>query len=230
MEALSHEELEEFEKEYDKYAVLCRCSMYNVRAAVNSIREIITKLQGKRDPFKEIREKEKKTFVSTLEKLERKKYELSMAGVESKINDVAGIRIVTLFLDDVYTIRDMLLACKGLSFVEEVDYFKNPKPNGYRSLHLVMSTDIFDGEKTKKYPVEIQIRTSSQDDIWEREWILGFKNSSDDPSVAEMFKDMADAAAEADEKALALKNLGVIPITKGVKERVTKGKKPAEKQ
>ena len=59
---------------------------------------------------------------------------------------------------------------------------------------------------------------------------MGFKNSSDDPSVAEMFKDMADAAAEADEKALALKNLGVIPITKGVKERVTKGKKPAEKQ
>lgn len=104
-----------------------------------------------------------KTPKSIAEKLWRKNLPLSIEAVRRNLKDVAGMRIICNYKNDVYTIADVLKRHLDLSVVEEKDYIANPKENGYRSYHLVLTVPVYFSNATETVPIEIQIRTIAMD-------------------------------------------------------------------
>ncbi len=82
-----------------------------------------------------------------------------------KIQDIAGIRVVCNYIHDVYYLRRLLTCDQGFRLIRESDYIKNPKPNGYRSLHFIVSVPFMISEGKIELPVEIQLRTIAMD-MW----------------------------------------------------------------
>ena len=79
------------------------------------------------------------------------------------LNDIGGIRVICPFIEDIYTVADMLMRQDDLTLIEKKDYIANPKPNGYRSLHLIVEIPVFLSEGRILVPVEVQIRTIAMD-------------------------------------------------------------------
>ena len=104
-----------------------------------------------------------KSPASIMEKLERKGFELSIQSIKDNLDDVAGIRVICSFVDDIYKVADMLTNQDDIKILSKKDYIKNPKKNGYRSLHLVVEIPIFLSNEKKPMRVEVQIRTIAMD-------------------------------------------------------------------
>ena len=152
-----------FEKA-DKFTEL----MMEYRCAV---REIETKLhvlndeystQFDRNPFESIKARIK-TPKSIFEKLRRRSLELSVESIEENLADVAGVRVICSFVDDIYRLAEQLIAQDDIVLIEKKDYIKNPKSNGYRSLHLILEIPIFLSKGKKYIKVEVQFRTIAMD-------------------------------------------------------------------
>lgn len=95
----------------------------------------------------------------------RRGYEITIDNIYAHIQDLAGIRVICNYLDDIYYLRSLLTRFDAFKVIREVDYIKNPKPSGYRSLHLVVNVPIVISEGTMVLPVEIQLRTIAMD-MW----------------------------------------------------------------
>lgn len=106
-----------------------------------------------------------KTLDSIIDKLRRRGYEVSIDNIYAHIHDVAGIRVICNYLDDIYYLRSLLTRSESFKVLRETDYIKTPKDTGYRSLHLVVEVPIVISEGTLKLPVEIQLRTIAMD-MW----------------------------------------------------------------
>ena len=104
-----------------------------------------------------------KSYDSILKKLQRKGYDISCAAAVEKLNDIAGIRAVCFFVDDVYDIAELLKQQGDLKLLKIKDYIKEPKKNGYRSLHLIMQVPFFEEEKCTYIKIEVQLRTAIMD-------------------------------------------------------------------
>jgi putative GTP pyrophosphokinase len=104
-----------------------------------------------------------KTPASILEKARRRGVPLDLESIAESILDIAGIRVTCSFVSDTYAIRDMLAGHEDIRVTEEKDYIRAPKPNGYRSLHLLVSTTVRMSDRSVEVPVEIQIRTIAMD-------------------------------------------------------------------
>ena len=88
---------------------------------------------------------------------------VSVESIRKNLNDVAGVRLICSYLRDIYTVRDTLLKSPQINLVAEKDYIKSPKPNGYRSLHLVVNVSVPLNEGVEEVPCEIQLRTTAMD-------------------------------------------------------------------
>lgn len=86
-----------------------------------------------------------------------------MASIEENILDVAGVRVVCSFVEDVYTLTDALLRQDDVTLIKKKDYIQQPKENGYRSMHLIVAIPIFLDEEKRIMHVEIQLRTIAMD-------------------------------------------------------------------
>ncbi len=136
----------------------------------SAIKEISTKLEILDDEFSvkydynpiHHIESRVKSIQSIFAKMEKKGLEMTMAGVNA-LTDIAGIRVICNYKDDVYTIAKLLVGQDDIELIREKDYIQNPKPSGYRSLHLVVLVPVFLSDSTKRVPVEIQIRTIAMD-------------------------------------------------------------------
>lgn len=104
-----------------------------------------------------------KTPRSIIEKLSRKNYPLTVEAIEKHIRDVAGIRVICAFPEDVYLLAEFLLKQDDIELVRVKDYIKNPKSSGYRSLHLIVKVPIFLSNEKRFMNVEIQLRTIAMD-------------------------------------------------------------------
>lgn len=104
-----------------------------------------------------------KATDSIQKKLTRHSLPYSIDNVMHNLNDVAGVRVICKYISDIYLVRDLLLASDKFTFVKEKDYIKEPKPSGYRSLHLIVEVDMTLNGKDKKIRCEIQLRTSAMD-------------------------------------------------------------------
>lgn len=106
-----------------------------------------------------------KTLDSIIDKLRRRGYEVTIDNIYAHIHDVAGIRVICNYLDDIYYLRSLLTRSESFKVLRETDYIKAPKDTGYRSLHLVVEVPFVISEGTLKLPVEIQLRTIAMD-MW----------------------------------------------------------------
>ena len=104
-----------------------------------------------------------KSPESIKEKLERKGIEPTIENAEKHIHDIAGIRVTCSFLTDIYKIYSMIQSQNDITILKVKDYIKNPKENGYKSLHLLVEIPIFLTDRSEKVTVEIQIRTIAMD-------------------------------------------------------------------
>ena len=119
----------------------------------------------------------------------------------SNLSDVAGVRIICEFIDDIYTIAAMLAMQDDLRLVKIKDYIKNPKPNGYRSYHMIVEIPVFFSKGKTLMRVEIQIRTIAMDFWASLDHELKYKkniNPQDEVMIAEELYDCAERIAETD--------------------------------
>lgn len=144
-----------------------------------------------------------KSPESILEKLVRKGYELSLESVEKNLNDIAGVRVICSFKDDIYVLADCLLQQDDVKLISAKDYIKNPKPNGYRSLHLIVETPIFLPEGKRQMRVEVQLRTIAMEFWANLEHKLRYKKDLPEElaaSIAGRLSACAERSAALDEE------------------------------
>lgn len=115
-----------------------------------------------RNPISNIQSRVKQ-LPSILEKLERKGYPKTLESIETNLNDIAGVRVICAFPEDVYTIAETFLKQDDITLLEKKDYIANPKKNGYRSLHLIVAIPIFLAQGKREMKVEVQLRTIAMD-------------------------------------------------------------------
>ena len=138
-----------------------RCAMLEVKTKLDVLNNQLS-LDSDRNPFESINCRIK-TVSSIVEKLNRKGCEISAESIEKNLNDVAGIRVICSFPEDIYVLADELCSQDDIRLIEKKDYIKNPKPNGYRSLHLIVEIPIFLMTEKKFMRVEVQFRTIAMD-------------------------------------------------------------------
>lgn len=140
---------------------------------------------------------------SIIEKLHRKNLPLEVESVEKYLTDVAGIRIICPFLNDIYLLADCFLKQDDVTLIEKKDYIQNPKPNGYRSLHLIIEIPIFLQDEKRLMKVEVQLRTIAMDFWASLEHRMRYKkNLCEELSqmLSAELKDCAEASASLDRR------------------------------
>ena len=138
-----------------------RCAIMEVETKFNVLNEEFS-LEYDRNPIETIKTRLKST-ESIIKKLVRKNLPLTVNSIEKNLNDIAGVRVVCSFLEDIYLLADCLLQQDDVKLIQVKDYIKNPKPNGYRSLHLIIEIPIFLKDEKKDMRVEVQLRTIAMD-------------------------------------------------------------------
>ncbi len=117
-----------------------------------------------------------KTKNSIIKKLEKKNLPVSLEVARDELTDIAGIRVICYFEDDIYSVVSAICRQSDTLLIRERDYVKNPKANGYQSYHMVVGIPVYTIEETQYYPVEIQIRTMSMDFWASMEHRICYKN------------------------------------------------------
>lgn len=139
-----------------------------------------------------------KSMKSMIEKIQRKGWPMEIESVY-KLTDLAGVRVICNYIDDIYTVEKSLLRQDDVKLIRKSDYIKSPKESGYRSLHLVVEVPIFLTDRTYNMPVEIQIRTIAMDTWASLEHELKYKSRDEMPGyVAQELKNCAKAIADVD--------------------------------
>ncbi len=131
---------------------------------------------------------------SIYEKLNRMGVPLTVSSIEENIEDVAGIRVICSFMSDIYLIADCLRSQDDLKVVQEKDYIKDPKPNGYRSLHIIVEVPIFLRKGKKSVRVEIQLRTIAMDFWASLEHKIRYKKDIPESVVKKLGMDLKSTA------------------------------------
>ncbi len=153
--------IEKMAEEMSTLMVYYRCAIMEVETKLKVLNEEFS-LKHDRNPINSIKSR-LKSFSSIREKLQREGIMATPDQIEKKLNDIAGVRVICSFLDDVYDIAEALLKQDDIRIIRVKDYIKNPKPNGYRSLHLIIEIPIFLQHEKHMVKVEIQLRTIAQD-------------------------------------------------------------------
>ncbi|MBQ4466397.1 MAG: GTP pyrophosphokinase family protein [Oscillospiraceae bacterium] len=119
-----------------------------------------------------------KSPQSIVQKLQKKGYPLSAQSAQKHLMDIAGIRVVCYYINDIYAIAELLSTRDDFKLVKIKDYIQNPKPSGYRSLHMIVMVPVYLATTRKEVPVEIQIRTIAMDFWASLEHQLRYKTNS----------------------------------------------------
>lgn len=144
-----------------------------------------------------------KTPASILNKLNRKGITPSLVAMRTQLNDIAGVRVICPFLDDIYTVIQALTQQDGIQVLSIKDYISHPKPNGYRSYHMVVEVPVFFCDEKEHMRVEIQLRTVAMNFWATLEHQMKYKKeTSDDPEILRSLRRCADTIAETDRRML----------------------------
>ncbi|NEG70119.1 GTP pyrophosphokinase [Bifidobacterium choloepi] len=139
-------------------------------------------------------ERRLKSVDSILEKLQRKGLPVSINSIRDNLFDVAGIRVICNYRDDVYSVSNYLSAQSDIQVLRVKDYIKNPKQNGYRSLHVIYAVPVFLSSGAHYTPVEVQFRTIAMDYWASLEHALRYKTDLEDDKYAEHAQTLLDCA------------------------------------
>ena len=152
-------------------------------------------------------------------KLIRKGFPISLASARDNLNDIAGVRVICSYIDDIYLIEKLLTTQDDVQVVHRVNYIENPKPNGYRSLHLVVRVPVFLSTGSVRVKVEVQIRTIAMDFWASLEHELAYKLSESGlPGVMDELKECARVIASIDMRMQRLHDIAVRETNYDTKE------------
>ena len=182
-------------EEFDTMMMYFDCAMSQVRTKLEILNKEMA-LRNKRNPFEYIKSR-LKSPSSIYGKLKVKGVPFTVENIENTINDVAGIRVICSFIDDIYSIRDSFDVQDDVEILQEKDYIAVPKENGYRSLHLILRVPIFLASEKKYMNVEVQFRTIAMDFWATLEHTLRYKAPGEVPQEVsdELLKTALDIAA-----------------------------------
>lgn len=171
------------------------------------MRQMTTKLQildrefqhsNDRNPIENIKSR-LKSQESIVKKMENRGLPLAIGSMVNNIYDIAGIRVICPFITDVYQIAQMLISQSDVELLQMKDYIRNPKENGYRSLHLIVKITVFLSDTAHQVPVEIQLRTIAMNFWASTEHQLRYKKDKEfTPEMLRRLKECADIMADAD--------------------------------
>lgn len=145
-------------------------------------------------------ERRVKEISSLVRKLEMRGLPVTTESARENITDIAGIRVVCNYLEDIEVVASLLLKQADVKLLKRKDYVKSPKENGYRSLHLVVSIPVFLTDNVEHVPVEIQIRTIGMDMWASLEHKLRYKNATDTEVYRDTLKQCAEEIKEVESK------------------------------
>ncbi len=148
-------------REFQELMMMYNCAIREVRTKLDVLNDEMA-VCSPHNPIEMIKSRVKKPR-SIVEKLQRRGYPISVDSVLDNLHDVAGVRVICSFIDDIYKIAAILGAQDDVTVLEIKDYIKNPKPNGYRSYHMIVEIPVFFSDRKQPMKVEVQIRTLAKD-------------------------------------------------------------------
>lgn len=169
-----------------------RCAIMEIETKFRVLDEQFS-LRHERNPIDTIKSR-LKSPESILEKLNRRGYPKTLSSVESNLTDIAGVRVICSFKDDIYMLADCLLKQDDVKLIVAKDYIKNPKPNGYRSLHLIVETPIYLQDGKRQMKAEVQLRTIAMEFWANLEHKLRYKKNLPPELAAATAKRLYDCA------------------------------------
>ncbi len=205
---VNYDILKELDDSAEAFRVLMMqydCAMLEVKTKLEVLNKELSLLNS-RNPFESIKCRIKSP-ESIIGKLEKMGLEFNVENIEKNLNDIAGIRVICSFPEDIYMLVDCLLQQDDIILIEKKDYIKNPKPNGYRSLHLILDIPIFLTDEKKHMRVEVQFRTIAMDFWASLEHKMKYKKDIENAdSISEELKYCADLISQLDRRMQQIRN------------------------
>ena len=191
--------LEELRREYAKIQGVYEAGIREINARLQTLDSEFS-FRYLHNPIHHI-ETRVKSLGSIIKKLHSIGCPITISSAKKNLHDIAGVRVVCRYVDDIYRIADLLLAQDDISLILEKNYIKNPKPNGYRSLHIVVDVPVYISKGKLYIPVEIQIRTVAMDFWATLEHGIRYKATDEVPqSIVDQLRACADVITETDYK------------------------------
>ena len=190
--------------DYKELRMMYTCAMKEIQTKFEILNTEF-KVRYSRNPIASISTR-LKTTASITEKLARYNCGLSVENIEKYIHDVGGVRVICSYVDDIYRLADALLAQDDITLLRRKDYIAEPKPNGYRSLHLIVTVPVFFADHKLDIKVEVQIRTIAMDFWATLEHQMKYKQEiPDQDAISEELRLCAETIRETDERMLAIR-------------------------
>lgn len=184
---------------YKELMAYYKCAMMEVETKFRVLNEELS-LEYDRNPIETIKTR-LKSVESIGDKLTALNVPITVGSIEKNLHDVAGVRVICGFPSDIYTLADAFLKQDDITLIEKKDYIANPKPNGYRSLHLIVEIPIFLHDEKRPMKVEVQFRTISMDWWASLEHKIRYKKDVKiSKEITEELRECAESAAMLDNK------------------------------
>jgi putative GTP pyrophosphokinase len=188
-----------------KFMSYYKCALMQIETKFKVLNEDFSFLY-ERNPIDSIKTR-LKNFDSIRKKLRKLNLPIGIDSIENNIFDIAGIRIICPFVDDIYTLTDCLIKQDDIKLIEKKDYIINPKENGYRSLHLIVEIPIFLQNEKRHVKVEIQLRTIAMEFWANLEHRLRYKKDINKKIINELSNELSECAELCVMLDLKMKNL-----------------------
>ncbi len=169
-----------------------KCAVMEIETKFKVLNERFS-IQYDKNPIESIKTRVK-SIDGIARKIIRKKIDPSLESIEQNIYDIAGVRVICSFEQDVYLMADQLLKQDDITLLKKKDYISNPKPNGYRSLHLIVTVPVFTEIGRLDVPVEVQLRTIAMDFWASLEHKIRYKKDISESMRNELSERLADCA------------------------------------
>ena len=181
-------------KELNQLMTYYNCAMLEIETKFRVLSQEFS-LEQDYNPIETIKSR-LKSLDSIVDKLQRKGLSPELESIENNLKDVAGIRVICPFLSDIYRMASCLMEQDDIVVIEKKDYIKNPKKNGYRSLHLIVETPIFLQKEKRMMKVEVQFRTIAMDFWASLEHRMHYKKNLDVKMQEMLVAELRDCAEE----------------------------------
>jgi putative GTP pyrophosphokinase len=192
-------------REFQRAIMMYSCAIREVKTKLEVLNDDLS-VRNQRNPIEMIKSRVKKP-ESIVDKLKRRGYPVTVQSMMEHLDDIAGVRVICSFVDDIYTVAKMLLSQDDITVIAVKDYIRNPKENGYRSYHLIIEVPIFLSDDKRNIRVEVQIRTIAMDFWASLDHQLKYKKNigQGSESISQELTECAEIIAETDQRMLAIR-------------------------
>ena len=186
--------MQQNKKPFDLLMSYYECAIMEIETKFRVLNHELS-LEYDNNPIESIKTRVK-SYDSILKKIRRKNIPLNLQAIEENLKDIAGVRVICSFPDDIYKLAESFLKQDDITLIERKDYIKNPKPSGYRSLHLIVQVPIFLLNEKKMVNVEVQFRTIAMDFWASLDHKMRYKKELSDEEVEILQEELYDCAKQ----------------------------------